>query len=148
MGDKSNSENNGPRRTGGILTGFRKIIEENREGQPPYKERTRIFSASGKKSAAKGDAQYREREYYRLLTENVQDAIIILNSNGTVRYESPSCENVLGCDSDEATRGNLFDRVHPEDMPKATDGFTRLLQKKEDTVKLELRIRQGPPRVI
>lgn len=42
------------------------------------------------------DAQQQEAEFFRALTENSRDGIVVINRDGTVRYESPFGERTLG----------------------------------------------------
>src|SRR5207249_6012661 len=48
------------------------------------------------------EALRRSEEYFRLLTENALDIIVLLNNDGTVRYQSPSAARVLGYKLEEA----------------------------------------------
>ena len=54
--------------------------------------------------------------HYRLIAENTQDLIGLLDVNGMVHYASPSHEKVLGF-SPQVYEGHLaFDMVHPDDV--------------------------------
>ncbi|WP_425270056.1 PAS domain S-box protein [Leptospira congkakensis] len=55
---------------------------------------------------------------YRALVENGADAIAILSTNGNPKYVSPSITKVLGYSELEALDMNLFDIIHPDDIPK------------------------------
>ncbi|HVN16708.1 MAG TPA: HD domain-containing phosphohydrolase [Anaerolineales bacterium] len=55
-------------------------------------------------------------ERFRLLVENNSDIITILNSDGTIRYESPSNQRVLGYPLEEMVGRSAFDFVHPDDQ--------------------------------
>jgi PAS domain S-box-containing protein len=57
----------------------------------------------------------RSEEYFRSLIENALDIIAIVNSDGTIRYSSPSVQRVLGYKRSELRDSNLFDLVHGED---------------------------------
>jgi len=61
----------------------------------------------------------RENERLRSLIENTSDIITIVNEDGTVRYESPSIERILGYNSEELIGKNVLDFVHPEDVSAA-----------------------------
>ena len=53
---------------------------------------------------------------YRLIAENTQDLIGVLDTKGIMQYASPSHERVLGYSS-QVFEGNLvFDLVHPDDI--------------------------------
>ncbi|GMV99998.1 MAG: hypothetical protein AMXMBFR84_11370 [Candidatus Hydrogenedentota bacterium] len=69
------------------------------------------------------EAIKRNERYFRALTEKAQDLITVLNADGTIRYESPSIESVLGYGQDELTGRNVFDFIHPDDRSRALDTF-------------------------
>jgi PAS domain S-box-containing protein len=52
---------------------------------------------------------------FRSLVQNAFDVITIISAAGTIRYESPSIERVLGYTSDELVGRSAFELVHPED---------------------------------
>jgi PAS domain S-box-containing protein len=94
------------------------------------------------RNTAKEDSQSKE-EYFRALTENATDAIIVLNGDGTIRYESPSVQRVLGRDPADRAGNNPFDFVHPDDLPRVTQLYTRLMDTPSDIVQTELRSQHG-----
>ncbi|GAG39145.1 unnamed protein product, partial [marine sediment metagenome] len=55
-------------------------------------------------------------EYFRPLIERALDVIVVINSDGTVRYESPSIQNVTGYTPEERQGKHFFDLIHPDDM--------------------------------
>ncbi len=54
---------------------------------------------------------------YRALVENGADALVILDATGKPVYVSPSISNVLGYSEREAMDLNLFEIIHPDDVP-------------------------------
>ncbi|MEX0647249.1 MAG: PAS domain-containing protein [Balneolaceae bacterium] len=77
------------------------------------------------------------KEHFQLLIENALDIITVLDHNGTIRYESPSLERILGYKPDEMTETVLFDYIHPDDLKKIKKelkSFTRLPGAKNITV--------------
>lgn len=63
-------------------------------------------------------AQLRRSEaHFRALIEHSSDVITILDESGTVRYASPSVARVLGYDVDGLVGRNVFDFIHPDDVP-------------------------------
>ena len=58
----------------------------------------------------------RENEQLRALIENTSDIISIINEDGTIRYESPSIERILGYRPEDLIGKNVLDFVHPDDI--------------------------------
>ncbi|HZX27032.1 MAG TPA: PAS domain S-box protein [Telluria sp.] len=52
---------------------------------------------------------------YRLLAENTQDIVSLIEPNGKVSYVSPACARVLGYDSLRSIGRDPLDLVHPDD---------------------------------
>jgi PAS domain S-box-containing protein len=55
-------------------------------------------------------------EKYRLISENIQDVVSILDVEGKVRYISPSAERVTGYPQESLLENNIFEAIHPEDQ--------------------------------
>ncbi len=87
------------------------------------------------------DALRREEEYFRALTENSLDFIAVLNSDGSVRYESPSVERVLGYRPEERIGKSGLEHIHPEDMSEAANLLVRLVETPGTTVRVQSRFR-------
>src|SRR5262249_45674628 len=61
--------------------------------------------------------------------------------SGSVRYESPSHQRVLGHAADEYLGRNFFDLVHPEDRPQVVTALRALLDRPGEIATLEYRRR-------
>src|SRR4028118_718370 len=57
------------------------------------------------------------------LIQNSSDIIGILESDGKIRYKSPSTQSLLGFSPEEIEGKNHFDFVHPDDYQKAKKQF-------------------------
>ena len=86
------------------------------------------------------EALRRSEEYFRLLTENALDIIILLNSDGTVRYQSPSAARVLGYKLEEAIGKSGFEFVHPDDLPTLMNAFAEVIKSPGLTPRVEIRV--------
>ncbi len=64
------------------------------------------------------EAQKQKDELFRLITENAEDLIAVVERNGKRRYNSPSYRNVLGYEPEELTKISSFDLIHLEDRPR------------------------------
>jgi PAS domain S-box-containing protein len=64
---------------------------------------------------------------YRVIAENMQDLIGIVDTNGFVRYASPSHEAVLGFSPQLYEGCSAFKLVHPDDVPYVEKQFTQMV---------------------
>ena len=80
-------------------------------------------------------------ERFRALIENSADVISLVDPTGTILFESPSVERVLGYRPDELVGTNAFSLVHPDDLPEASVKFSRLLQDPLGLIQLTFRFR-------
>ena len=61
------------------------------------------------------------------LVSHTSDIIAILAPDGTVLYESPTVERVLGYTPDEIRGTNAFDLIHHDDLAAVVEGLARSL---------------------
>ena len=69
----------------------------------------------------------RSEARFRSLIVNATDLITILTADGTILYESPPIERMLGYHGNELVGRNAFDLVHPEDRAATRAAFDRAL---------------------
>ena len=65
----------------------------------------------------------KKEKFFRSLIENTHDIIDVLRLDGTIMYESPSVETILGYTPDERIGKNCLDYIHPDDKPRVTERF-------------------------
>jgi PAS domain S-box-containing protein len=107
-----------------------------------YVEWTAIGISYGGKPAIQGifrditarkqieEALRQSEEKYRLIAENMQDLIGVLDTNGVVQYASPSHKTILGF-SPEVYEGNAaFNFVYPDDVPPIQKEFADMVATK------------------
>lgn len=88
------------------------------------------------------EAAVQQREiHYRTLIEHSSDAITILELDGTIRFESPSFERLLGYAQHELDGRIAFDFLHPEDLPGVLKKFQLLIQRPDTPQIAEFRFR-------
>jgi diguanylate cyclase (GGDEF)-like protein/PAS domain S-box-containing protein len=87
------------------------------------------------------DAIKSTEEKYKLLIENTLDLITVMDVDGTIRYVSPSHERILGYDDEDLLGKRIFDFIHPEDLARVFDIFTRGLQNENHLYSTEFRVR-------
>jgi PAS domain S-box-containing protein len=88
-----------------------------------------------------GETLKRSEKYFRSLIENALDAIAIVDANGTLIYESPAFERMLGYEFEDRIGRSSLELVHADDMPKVTMGIAVLIQKPGVTQHTEVRAR-------
>src|SRR3989449_4232860 len=95
------------------------------------------------------EALRHSEEHFRLLIENIADVITVLQSDGTVRYQSPSLEHRLGYKLQESVGKNVFELVHPDDVPRVREAFSHVLHSPGSAFSTECRFqhRDGSWRV-
>lgn len=87
-----------------------------------------------------------EREaYYRALTENAAEGIMVVDGAGIARYQSPALRRILGYAATEFTHqaAGLIQWVHPEDRPRALMVVERALKAPQAAALAEIRVRHA-----
>jgi diguanylate cyclase (GGDEF)-like protein/PAS domain S-box-containing protein len=89
-------------------------------------------------------------EHFRALIENASDIITILGRDGTIRYESPSVERILGYKPEDLVGTRAFDYVHPGDLPEVMSAFIKGVATPGMVISLEFRFwhKDGTWRII
>lgn len=78
----------------------------------------------------------------RSLVQNSSDIITILGADGTIRYESPSVERILGYKPEDLVGKSGFDYIHPEDASVVQVAFAKILQNPGLVIPVEYRFRR------
>ena len=66
--------------------------------------------------------------HFRALIEQSSDIITVLDPDGTVRFESPSFERLLGYKQHELDGQIAFDFIHPDDLQTVLEKFQLVVQ--------------------
>ena len=61
----------------------------------------------------------RREQHFRALIEHAHDIVVLLGPDGSILYQSPATERVLGYTPEELVGTNVLDIVHPEDRERA-----------------------------
>lgn len=80
-----------------------------------------------------------EVRFYSLIRHS-SDIILVIYSEGIIRFISPSVERILGYSPDEVTSKSVFGCLHPEELEIARLKFNSLLQKPGVTAAFEFRV--------
>lgn len=68
-------------------------------------------------------------KHYRALTENISDAILLLNESAHMIYLSPSVERITGFKIPELESKTIFDFIHDEDLAHSMAFFQQVFTK-------------------
>ena len=113
------------------------VVRES-SGQPLRMSATALDITDRKET----ELALQQREaHFRALIEHSSDVITVLDLEGTIRFESPSVERVLGYAQYELHGRSAFEFVHHEDLPAVTEKW-QLLSRRPGTPQLaEFRFR-------
>lgn len=113
-------------------------------GQPIFDETNHIigiclsaFNITEQKNAV--EALSKSEKRFRSLVQNSSDIITILEADGTIRYQSPSVEKILGYKPQDLIGDNGFHYIHPEDQAVTYTLFTQALEQPGRVVEREFR---------
>lgn len=87
------------------------------------------------------ERQRRGEEHFRLLIENAQEVVLVLEADGVMRYKSPSIERALGYKIHDLLRKSLFEFVAAYDLPKMLTVFNESIRQAGTTQFAEFRCR-------
>jgi PAS domain S-box-containing protein len=120
------------RDSSGQPTGFRGIARDNTE----------------RKRAE--DALRKSEEYFRAITENASDIILVVDKKGTITYASPSVDYILGFKPEELIGKSSLDLIVPEDFQRAIHDFGKAVLTEGILVPNAFRVRHkdGSERVL
>jgi len=97
------------------------------------------------------EEELRQQErYFRSLIEGSMDVVLVINPDGTIRYESPSIERVTGYTPEERRGEGVLELIHPDDLPSAMGLLAGLLGGETGRIHTEMRLRHkdGSSRVV
>ena len=78
---------------------------------------------------------------FRTWIENSSDVITVLDTTGTIQYESPSVKRVLGYQPEELLGKVAFNFIHPKDQNRIIATFVEKIQNPETIVSTDFRFR-------
>ena len=69
----------------------------------------------------------REEQLRAILVDYSSDVITVLNRDGTIRYQSPSSDQVLGYKPEDLYGLSAFEMIHPEDHSRVYEELEKIL---------------------
>ncbi|MGB3684177.1 MAG: PAS domain S-box protein [Rubrobacteraceae bacterium] len=84
-----------------------------------------------------------EQRLRAVLVQYASDIITIVDAEGTIQYESPASQRVLGTSPEKLIGTNAFDRIHPEDLERSMGEFADILTSPGTGVAIETRFRHA-----
>jgi len=91
----------------------------------------------------------KSEEFFKGVTENASDVIIIVDRKGIIKYVSPSAERFLGYKQEEIIGRKGFDFIQPVDIPRALIDFAKAITIKDVIIpnSFHLRHKDGSMRI-
>ena len=126
------------------------ITKDNLARLVPTVERE-LREAEERRRRRQAEYLLRQREaFFRSLIENARDVILVLTSDGTIRYVSGSAARVFGERSEARVGRRMVDLIHPDDAPSMAAALTAIAEEPDTPRCLEVRCHcQGEsPRVL
>lgn len=85
------------------------------------------------------EALKHNKELFQSLIENALDIIMIFDVQASIRYTSPSIKPVLGYEQEELIGKPSYEFLHPDDLEKALNAFSRGLEQPGVIITEEMR---------
>jgi diguanylate cyclase (GGDEF)-like protein/PAS domain S-box-containing protein len=96
----------------------------------------RIVEDGHRRSRAKLEASERR---FRSLIEHATDVVTVVDINGCIIYDSPSCESVIGFSAEQRVGSQGMQYIHPDDQVLAAQTFARAAEHPEGVAVTEFR---------
>lgn len=89
-------------------------------------------------------------EYFRAITENATDIVLVVDKKGAITYASPSVEHILGYQQEEMVGKISLDLIVSEDLPRAVHDFGKAIRTEGVLIPNGFRVRHkdGSERVL
>lgn len=85
----------------------------------------------------------RSEERFRSLVRNASDTVAVLDADGTIRYESPAVERVLGYRAEDRIGRSVLESLHPDDLEFVGQRLAEVAQTDDGEAIVEVRARHA-----
>jgi diguanylate cyclase (GGDEF)-like protein/PAS domain S-box-containing protein len=102
----------------------------------------RVRRAEAIRSIQEGVLRQSEQRF-RSLVQRASDMITVFSPDGTILYDSPAVERILGWTSAEREGTSIWDTIHPEDRPMLEEVKARILASPGASETVEFRRRDA-----
>jgi PAS domain S-box-containing protein len=124
-----------------LNSGVYRYVEKNGAAEVTYEELKRSICDAVRGQRAEELLRQAESRL-RIITENMQDLLLLLDENFEIKYVSSSYKSVLGYEPNEVIGKKAYDFVHPDDLPKVIEITSKAL--KENPIgRFESRVRRA-----
>lgn len=82
-------------------------------------------------------------KWLRTLIHNISDIVALIDAQGILRFVNPRLETVLGYRKSDVLGHNVFDFIHPEDVPRASLEYSQTIRQQGEGVPSVLRLRDS-----
>ena len=114
------------------------VLVRGEGGEPLYVQG--ILTDITERKVAEEALRESERRF-RAITQHSSDIVTLLGATGTIRYQSPSVERILGYGQEEMIGNGAFGYVHPDDLERVEMAFTEGLMDPTRRPSVEYRFR-------
>ncbi|MGA7730985.1 MAG: EAL domain-containing protein [Chloroflexia bacterium] len=94
-----------------------------------------------RRQAEEERARRKSEERFRAMVQNAADVITIINPDGSIRYQSPSIERMLGFKTHNLVGMSIFDNLHPADAGTVKEMLAESVERPGHARRSILRIR-------
>ncbi|MDD2688551.1 MAG: PAS domain S-box protein [Candidatus Omnitrophica bacterium] len=116
-------------------------LQKHREHlEESVRERTAELEKAITRLKSTEESLQRKEEHFRSLIENIEDMVFVIDQDHNIIYGSPSAERVLGRPPEEYLNKNIFNFIHPDDLPATVDAAASALKNLGTARSLEHRL--------
>ena len=128
---------------------FLDITERKQAEEETKKLNTQLMEANvvleeeiSERKQAEAALRHRE-ERFRSMIESADDAITLIDIEGTILYASPSLERIAGYDASTLVGTSFQEYMHPDDFTAMESNFTKIINTPGHAESISMRLRRS-----